>query len=70
MIGTWRGADITPITLHNRLEGVDVELFLDFLKSMLRWVPEERGTAATLLKHPWAAGEPEIRIYEQGRRKA
>ncbi|KAH6706597.1 kinase-like domain-containing protein [Leptodontidium sp. MPI-SDFR-AT-0119] len=51
--GGWRGADITPIALHNRLEGVDVELFLDFLKSMLRWVPKERGTAAALLRHPW-----------------
>ena len=46
------GADITPIALHDRLEG-DVELFLDFLNSMLRWVPEERGTAATLLSHLW-----------------
>ncbi|KAH9212821.1 kinase-like domain-containing protein [Leptodontidium sp. 2 PMI_412] len=51
--GRWKGTDITPIALHNRLEGADVELFLDFLKSMLRWVPEERGTAATLLRHPW-----------------
>lgn len=42
-----------PIALHDRLDGADVDLFLDFLTSMLRWVPEERGTAATLLRHPW-----------------
>ncbi|KAH8820111.1 kinase-like domain-containing protein [Xylogone sp. PMI_703] len=49
----WSGGDVTPVALQDRLEGADVELFLDFITSMLRWVPEERKSAAALLKHPW-----------------
>jgi hypothetical protein len=29
--------------------------FLEFIKAMLRWVPEERKTAKELLEDPWLA---------------
>jgi serine/threonine protein kinase len=37
------------------LEGEEKELFLDFIRSMLRWRPEDRKSAAELLEHPWMA---------------
>lgn len=35
------------------LEGNEKQLFLDFAKKMLRWLPEERQSAAELLHDPW-----------------
>lgn len=35
------------------MEGESKEEFLAFMRSMLRWLPEERKTAAELLKDPW-----------------
>lgn len=32
----------------------------DFLLPMLRFVPEERATAAQMLNHPWLRGEPAV----------
>lgn len=29
------------------------ELFLDFMRKMLCWLPEERATAKELKRHPW-----------------
>lgn len=29
------------------------ELFLSFMRSALKWDPEERSTARELLEHPW-----------------
>jgi serine/threonine protein kinase len=39
------------------LEGKEQEkeLFLDSIRSMLRWRPEDRQSATELLKHPWMA---------------
>ncbi|KAF1821305.1 non-specific serine/threonine protein kinase [Dissoconium aciculare CBS 342.82] len=57
--GSWRGAgntSIPPITLEQAeivLEGRSKEEFLAFIRSMLKWLPEERLTAADLLKHSW-----------------
>lgn len=31
----------------------DVNLFVNFMKRMLCWIPEERATAAELLSDPW-----------------
>ena len=36
-----------------RIKGKDKELFIDFIKHMLCWLPEERWTAKQLLEHPW-----------------
>jgi len=54
-IGQWKGKQVLPILFKDRLEGDDVELFVDFITSMLRWDPAERQTAAELLRHPWLA---------------
>ncbi|KAK0111542.1 hypothetical protein ONS95_001895 [Cadophora gregata] len=35
------------------LGGEDKRLFLDFMKEMLQWLPEDRKTAKELLAHPW-----------------
>jgi serine/threonine protein kinase len=35
------------------LEGEDKRLFLDFIKKMLQWLPEDRKTAKELLEDPW-----------------
>jgi hypothetical protein len=35
------------------LEGESKERFLKFIRLMLRWLPEERKSAAELLKDPW-----------------
>lgn len=36
-----------------RLKGEDKELFINFAKKMICWLPEERWTAKQLLQHPW-----------------
>lgn len=36
-----------------RFKGKDKELFIDFAKKMICWLPEERWTAKQLLEHPW-----------------
>ncbi|KAF2459671.1 kinase domain protein [Lineolata rhizophorae] len=51
--------EITPIpstsleALEQRLPGHEKKLFLQFLRSMLKWLPEERRTAKQLLDDPW-----------------
>jgi hypothetical protein len=35
------------------LEGEDKRLFLDFIKQMLQWLPEDKKTAKALLEDPW-----------------
>ena len=52
--GQWKESNLQSISLEDRLEGgTDIDVFLDFIKSMLDWLPEKRRTAAELLKHPW-----------------
>jgi serine/threonine-protein kinase SRPK3 len=36
-----------------RFKGEDKELFIDFTKKMICWLPGERWTAKQLLQHPW-----------------
>ena len=42
---------------EENLIGRDKDMFLQFLGKMLKWVPEERATAAELLGDPWLNGE-------------
>ena len=35
------------------LDGEEKERFLIFVRKMLRWMPEDRETAAQLLRDPW-----------------
>jgi non-specific serine/threonine protein kinase len=39
--------------LEQRLVGEDKERFLQFIRKMLTWVPEERPTAEELIFDPW-----------------
>jgi len=58
-LGKWiaeEDASIIPVALEDiesRLEGSEKVSFLDFLRTMLRWLPEERKTAKELLQDPW-----------------
>ncbi|KAK2827807.1 hypothetical protein FQN49_007322 [Arthroderma sp. PD_2] len=40
--------------LEVRLEGQHKEVFLKFIRSMLKWLPEDRKTAKALLNGPWS----------------
>ncbi|OJD24298.1 CMGC/SRPK protein kinase [Blastomyces percursus] len=40
-------------SLESRLSGQEKESFIQFMRSMLKWLPEERRTARQLLKDPW-----------------
>lgn len=44
---------------EENLTGQEQEAFLDFIKSMLRWLPEERPSAEDLLSHRWLVNEDE-----------
>ena len=60
-IGNWDNLIDIPANLsledsEKNLEGRNKELFLQFIRSMLRWVPEERKTARELLEDPWLNG--------------
>lgn len=44
---------------EENLEGNDQEIFFDFMKSMLCWLPEERLSARELLEHPWLVTQDE-----------
>ncbi|KAK2768826.1 hypothetical protein FQN54_000686 [Arachnomyces sp. PD_36] len=48
--GNWR--DQTEES-EGILEGENKELFMKFMRKMLRWVPEERASAAELLEDEW-----------------
>lgn len=55
--GDWRG--LVPIPeldleqLERRLEGEDKAGFLQFVRRMLTWLPEERPTAEEVIYDPW-----------------
>ncbi|KAH7312829.1 CMGC protein kinase [Rhexocercosporidium sp. MPI-PUGE-AT-0058] len=51
-----RGLIPTDISLEDSvfsLGGEEKRMFLDFIKRMLQWLPDERNTAKELLEHPW-----------------
>ncbi|ELR03374.1 hypothetical protein VC83_01688 [Pseudogymnoascus destructans] len=53
--GVWKGETVKPNPIGGSLEGEEAEGFLDLLKEMVRWVPEERKSARELLGHAWLA---------------
>ena len=42
------------------LEGKNKEMFLNFVRGMLQWRPEDRKTARQLLKDPWLNGQDTV----------
>lgn len=56
-LGNWKGAvDIPPVTLEKLEENLEAEqqqIFLRFLRKMLKWQPEKRESARELLDDPW-----------------
>jgi serine/threonine-protein kinase SRPK3 len=55
--GNWRGAVEVPKgnleEAEKQLEGEENKLFLDFVRKMLKWKPEERNSAKDLLDDLW-----------------
>lgn len=58
--GQWKnagGVAIPSLSLESSIttafDGERKRLFLDFIKSMLQWLPEKRKTASELLRDPW-----------------
>ncbi|KAJ9198984.1 hypothetical protein DTO021D3_8558 [Paecilomyces variotii] len=45
--------DVSLEGLVYSLEGDDKQLFLNFVRKMLQWLPEHRKTAKELLEDPW-----------------
>lgn len=59
MSGNWiaeKHARVPSVSLEDvvtRLEGSSKILFLQFIRSMLKWLPEKRKSAKELLEDPW-----------------
>ena len=59
LTGAWIAHEVAAVpptsleSLEDRLSGTEKESFLHFLRSMLKWLPEERRTARQLLDDPW-----------------
>jgi len=56
--GQWKSdlevpQDINLERSEEFLEGKNKEMFLDFMRGMLQWRPEDRKTAKELLEDPW-----------------
>ncbi|KAJ5399843.1 hypothetical protein N7465_010332 [Penicillium sp. CMV-2018d] len=57
--GAWIAHEVAAVpptsleSLENRLSGTEKESFLHFLRSLLKWLPEERRAARQLLDDPW-----------------
>jgi hypothetical protein len=57
--GRWKaaGGTVVPqLSLEESVTGLggeSKEQFLNFIRSMLKWLPEERQQACELLKDPW-----------------
>lgn len=55
--GKWKDLIEKPnISLEDseeQLNGANKALFLDFMRKMLQWIPEDRQTAKQLLSHSW-----------------
>ena len=43
-------------SLATSLEGEDRDEFLDLVRGLLRWLPEERLNSHEAFSHPWVSG--------------
>ena len=57
--GNWRGlAEIPDVSFEESelyLEGRNKDIFIQFVRKMVKWDPIERQTAKELLEDPWLA---------------
>jgi serine/threonine protein kinase len=55
--GQWKGQpsipDISLEDLEDYLEGENKDLFLQFMRKILQWNPDDRQSASGLLSDPW-----------------
>lgn len=61
LLGSWIAEiylpqGLTLERLEENLDGEKKEEFLQFVRCMLQWRPEDRWTAKELLGHPWMRG--------------
>jgi serine/threonine protein kinase len=60
-IGRWKVAiEVPRCSLEDSeeyLEGENKKMFMQFVRKMLRWDPEERQSARELLTDPWLIGQ-------------
>lgn len=56
-LGQWKASEVIPlISLEDSeeyLEGTNKQMFMHFVRKMLRWDPNERQSARELLTDPW-----------------
>lgn len=45
--------DVSLEKAGHKLQGEEKALFLDFMRSIIQWLPEKRKTAKELFDHPW-----------------
>jgi hypothetical protein len=60
IVGKWKGPVPIPTertleSLEGSFEGEEKAQFLDFVRSLLRWLPEERATTDQAWSHPWVS---------------
>ena len=58
IIARLQNSDLIPTcfsfeTTLSSISGEDKEMFIELVKKMIRWQPNERSTAKELLKDPW-----------------
>ncbi|GES61291.1 kinase-like protein [Aspergillus terreus] len=56
--GTFKGPSVDPAIFNfdnviSKIDGEEKRMFIEFVKRMLKWRPEERSTAKELLQDPW-----------------
>jgi len=58
--------DITPLEQRaSQLEDTEQKSFLDLIRSMLSWIPEERPRAAQYLRHLWILGRNALEAHAE-----
>lgn len=61
-LGNWIGSPAVPEgvsfeSLAKKLEGNEKTAFVVFVRSLLRWLPEERPLSVQAFSHPWVQGK-------------
>ncbi|OAA63409.1 Protein kinase-like domain protein [Niveomyces insectorum RCEF 264] len=73
--GNWIGLPAVPTgvsfeSLAKKLEGNEKIAFIDFVRSLLRWLPEERPISVQAFSHSWVQGKSTADDKKEQREKA